>query len=160
MWALVERMMSGDTPAAVLLTQVIDEGVSTTSGTRFEKITRKAWKRFGKVNPAVVREGAFAAVTPGRSIVLFGIKKEYKRSDPPEGVMRGYVRRFKIGDTAEYNAYNLVYLGKVTSITAKTVTVKHPHGPRKSVFDIETFNSKNYDLDVAEVVKRNSEWTD
>jgi hypothetical protein len=161
-WALVEKMLHGDSNAAVILSDLIGNGI-TTGSTRFERITRKAWTRFGRTTPAAVQPGAFAAVTPGRSVVLFGIKKEYKTSDPPAGAMRGYLRRFKVGDTAEYNSYNLVYLGKITKITAKQITIVHYPSQaqsRKSVFDVETFNSKNYDLDVEKAVKRNQEWSD
>ena len=153
-------MMAGDSNAAIVLNDLIEEGVEGGS-TVFEKITRRGYKRFGKEHAAVVQPGAFAAITPGRSIVLFGVKKEYKRSDPPGGVLRGYMRRFAIGDTAEYDSYNLVYLGKITAITPKRVTVDKGHGRQaKAVMDVETFNSKNYDLDVEAAIKRNQEWSD
>jgi hypothetical protein len=160
-WHLVEQMMMGDGNAAIVLSDLIGGGL-TAGHTRFERITRKAWKLHGHAHPAVVQAGAFAAVTPNRQIVLFGIKREYRRSDPPAGVMRGYLRRFKIGDIAEYAAFNLVSLGKITAISAKRITVARggESSYRKAFFDVETFNSKNYDLDVAAAIKRNQEWSD
>lgn len=158
-WALVERMMQGDTDAARVLDDVIEEGVSS-GKTRFVKVTRRAGRLYGKPYPEEVVPNHYAAVTPGRQIVLFGLRKVYEQG-AVGGVLRGYVRRFAVGDTAEYDSYNLVYLGTITSITEKRVTIDKGRGySRKAVLDIATFDSKNHDLDVEEAVRKNREWTD
>jgi hypothetical protein len=161
-WALLEGVLAGDADAALVMDDLIEEGVSSGS-THFVKITRKARKLYGRVTPAEVVPNAYAAITPGRQIVLFGMnKKKWKAGDPPGGVMRGYVRRFKIGDEAEHGSYNLVYTGPVTKITLKTVAVsrKDIGDSRGRVFDIESFSDRNWDFDVEAAAKQNRGWSD
>jgi hypothetical protein len=162
-------MLAGDTDAALVLNDVIEDGVSG-GKTVFLKIKSRAGKSHGISYGGAVKEGSFAAVTPGRQIVLFGIVDSYPpqkkgpdgRYYPQEKVKRGYVSRFRIGDTAEYDSYNLVYFGKITSITAKRVTIDKGRGSSsKSSLDIERFSSKNWDPDNLEQgMKRNREWSD
>lgn len=159
-WNLVEKMMNGDAEAAAILNDVIEEGVSS-GKTKFVKITRRGGQRFGrKYEPEVVPNN-YAAITPGRQITLFGTEKRY----PGGGMtpaMVPYVRRFQIGDVAEYDSYNLSYLGRISGITDKRVTIKKPDykGDAKASLDIAQFNSRNKNLNVAETVRRNQEWTD
>ncbi len=159
-WALVERMMGGDADAALVVSDAIEEGVQSGT-TKFVKITRKAWTRKGHTTPAFVKPGMFAAITPGSSIVLFGMERQF-RGGQPGGVMVGYLRRFRMGDQAEYGGYNLTYYGPIVSITAKQVRVaKRSEGRREvAAMDIEAFSSMNreFDLDVAR--KRNANWSD
>lgn len=160
-WSLVEQMMNGDADAATVLSDVIEEGVSG-GKTIFVPITLRATKRFGRVTPASVKPGAFAAITPGRSIVLFGVHKVYPKGSPTPQ-MRGYMRRFAIGDMAEYDSYNLVYYGPILTITPKTVTISKDRGGRrdeKASLSIERFNQKNYDFDLSLARRRNNEWSD
>lgn len=161
-WQLVEQMMEGGdagAAAALVLDDVIEEGVRSSSKTRFLKVTRKGGQRFGKKFPAEVVPNHYAAVTPGSSVVLFGLEKKYPKGAASARLV-GYIRRFRIGDTAEYDSYNLVYLGKIKKITDKQITIEHPYGDRRSVFDVATFDRKNYDLDVEAAVKRNQDWSD
>lgn len=160
-WALVERMLEGDTNAALVLNDVIEEGVSS-GKTKFVKITRRGYRRFGKEYPATVEEGQFAAITPGRQIVLFGIKDRWNGPGKSGYTKRGYLSRYRIGDTAEYDSYNLVYFGKITSITEKRVVIDKGRGySKKASLDIERFSHKNWDPDNLEQgLKRNREWSD
>ena len=83
-------------------------------------ISTKATKR----SPSTVVEGAFADITPGVSIRLYGEHKGYRK----DGGL--YDLTFKIGDVAEYDSYNLNYLGTIEKITAKTVTIRPRHGEK------------------------------
>jgi len=195
-WALVEKMLEGDAEAALVLNDAIEEGVSS-GKTTFMKIRSGGYykhvggqvvkgRRVGATRTLVegsdkVQEGQFAAVTPGRQIVLFGVTERWEQGPitghrrpevlgrpavpiygPGRHAKKGYLSRYKIGDTAEYDAYNLVYFGKITSITAKRVTIdKGSHHSRKAVLTIEGFNSKNWDPEnVTKGLKRNREWSD
>lgn len=153
--------MQGDADAAVVLTDLIQEGVRA-EVTQFVQITRRGYRRRGAEYPAKVEPNAFAAITPGRSIVLFGMNKnKWRKDDPPGGVMRGYVRRFRVGDVAEHGSYNLVYTGPIRSITPKRVTIDRSDiGNRPGSFDIEQFHSMNWDFDPEAADKRNREWMD
>ena len=155
MWRLVEQMMQGDADAAVVLTDLIQEGVRA-GDTQFVQIARRAYKRQGRTFPEEVKPNAFAAITPGRSIVLFGMNRNNR-----DYVMKGYMRRFRVGDVAERGSYNLVYMGPIRSITPKRVTIEDDErtGRTKSL-DIEQFHSMNWDFDLERAKKQNREWTD
>lgn len=67
---------------------------------------------------------------------------------------------FKIGDTAEYDSYNLVYLGTITKITDKTVQVTEYPGSRNEKrhnLNLYEFCYKNYDFDLDRINKQNME---
>lgn len=184
-WDLVEQILEGRVEAVDVLHDVIAEGVDG-GKTKFMLLERKAWKRQGHVNPAMLIKNQFAAVTPGRQIVLFGVKERWespdRRAQPrhsgwgkavayregpdrnaKDSVLRGYISRYKIGDVAEYGGYNLTYFGKVTGITAKRVTVSQGDTGQRGnkSFDIEQFSTKNWDPEnVQDGLKRNREWSD
>lgn len=159
-WTLVEKMLEGDVVAAKILNDVIEEGVSS-GKTKFVKITRRAFKRFGKTTPESVVADQYAAITPGSQIVLFGVKDQYEPGKR-DAVKRGYISRYKIGDTAEYDSYNLVYFGTISAITNKRVTIDKGRGySKKASLDIEQFSNKNWDPDnLEEGLKRNRNWSD
>lgn len=163
-WALVDEMMQGNTDAAIVLDDVIEEGVPGT--TKFIKITERARSWKGVHYPEKVRPNEYAAITSGRQIVLFGLEDYYPRTPgqiAPKAV-RGYLRRFRIGSVAEVGSYNLVYMGNVRKITPKTITVIENEGHRglekTHSMSIEKFNSKNRDFDLDAAVKRNQNWSD
>lgn len=159
-WALVERMMGGDADAATELDEIIGGGF-TAGATRFTRITSRSWKRSGHVYPGKIIKNHFAAITPRRQIVLFGM--EHRFAPGERGwVYRGYVRRFKMGDLAEYHAYNYVYVGRIVSISDKRVIIEKELGarggePPKASLDIETFDTKNHDFDLETIKKRNAD---
>jgi hypothetical protein len=67
---------------------------------------------------------------------------------------------FVIGDWAECDSYNLSYTGIIRSITEKTVTVEEYPGTsmaRKYRLKIGEFCWRNWDFNIGETQKRNSE---
>lgn len=70
---------------------------------------------------------------------------------------RGTDVTFTVGDTAEYDSYNLSYLGTITQITEKTVTIKPKYSERTRRLKIDEFCWRNYDFNLEEVIKRNNE---
>jgi len=99
------------------------------------------------------KPGEWAEVVPGESIRLFGAKK----SMTTEAGFIAYETKFEIGDTAEYDSFNLSYTGKIVSITAKTVTIQPPLNDKKRRLKIDTFQWRNWDFDAAETARKNSE---
>ena len=161
-------MLAGDADAAIVLSDVIDEGVSS-GRTKFVKIVRPGYKQFGKHHPEQIQTGQFAAITPKRQIVLFGI-----RGTPHRGY-KGYMSRYQIGDTAEYDSYNLVYFGEIIDISEKRVVFdtnakyrqRLPSGEqgrypvKKKVLNIYQFEWRNWDpKNLEDGVRRNREWND
>lgn len=70
---------------------------------------------------------------------------------------------FKIGDTAEYGSCNMSYMGEITAITDKTVTIVEYKGTRNERthrLKLADFCSRNWDFDLAKNLKRNHEWMD
>ncbi len=143
----------------------------TNGETTIVNITGKASKRFGKVHEAVVAHGHHAVIKPGVSITLIGEVKAGTKYvlDPatrmlvPNAEPVPYRTSFKLGDTAEYDSYNLAYMGTITKITAKTVEITAHHGTSNAKvhrLSIYNFDWRNYDFDLEANCKRNSEWTD
>lgn len=64
---------------------------------------------------------------------------------------------FKVGDTAEYDSYNLSYLGTITKITDKCVTIDPKYGERHRRLDLHTFMWRNHSFDLAAIEKSNME---
>ena len=65
--------------------------------------------------------------------------------------------KFEIGDTAEYDSYNLKYLGKITSITSKTVTIQPKYETRKRRLKLQDFAWRNWDYDFERISHENFE---
>jgi hypothetical protein len=78
----------------------------------------------------------------------------------------GLENKFKLGDSAEYDSYNLSYYGTIMGITDKTVIIVCRHDMiahrrnepvhRKRV-KLENFCWRNIKFDLDEVQKRNTE---
>lgn len=68
-----------------------------------------------------------------------------------------FSKTFSIGDTAEYDSYNLHYLGNIVKISNKSVTIEEEYSTRKHRLDLYTFISRNKDLDVEEIAEKNHE---
>ena len=90
-----------------------------------------------------------AEIEPKKSIRLFGTFNNLTKGP------RQYDITFKIGDKAEYDSYNLIYVGTIISIGEKTVTIEH-HGER-SRLNLENFASKNWDFDFDKIQAYNHE---
>ena len=110
-------------------------------------ISTKATKR----SPSTVVEGAFADITPGVSIRLYGEHKGYRK----DGGL--YDLTFKIGDVAEYDSYNLNYLGTSEKITAKTVTIRPRHGEKVRRLSLHEFNWRNRHFDLEAIAASNAD---
>lgn len=150
-------MLRGDLGAAVELDVMIGDGI-TVGGTRFVRVTERARRIYGRVHPSEIVKGEFAAVTPKRMVVLFGVKD---RRDPATNTWRkaGYLSRYKIGDAAVYDSFNLVYIGRIKSIGASRIAIVDD-GKVHSL-DLAKFSRKNWDpATIEKSLKRNQEWMD
>ena len=93
-----------------------------------------------------------AEIVPGKSIRIFG---QYGNCcNGPQG----FDMTFNVGDPAEYGSYNLTYVGKITAIGMKTVTIAD--GRKVKRLDLNTFCWRNWDFDLEAIAKKNSEWND
>jgi hypothetical protein len=67
---------------------------------------------------------------------------------------------FLLGDTAEYDSYNLIYTGRITKITDKIVQVTAYPGTqneRRYNLSLYEFCYKNYNFNAEQVAKHNAE---
>jgi hypothetical protein len=127
--------------------------VETVGGVvRYRNLKNRDWKRQGRTHQGDVRIGHHANVKPGESIELFGVSRERI------GLPAPYRRTFKIGDMAEWDSYNLSYIGRILAIGEKTVTID-TDGLRRGAqrLDICEFSRRNYDFDLEETERRNAE---
>lgn len=62
---------------------------------------------------------------------------------------------FHVGNSAEYDSYNLKYTGLITAIGAKTVTIT-ARGERAHRLDLYTFSWRNYDFDADKISSHNN----
>ena len=66
------------------------------------------------------------------------------------------MKRFEIGDSAEYDSFNMRYVGVITAIGAKTITIKEKyHDGRNHRLDTRTFAFRNWDFDDAAIAEHN-----
>lgn len=114
------------------------------------------------MNPS--RDLSVVVITVGKSIRVISTKDTSEKQ--PSGryatVRRMEVREFQVGEMAEYDSYNLSYYGPIKSITEKTVVIAERYGgkPKLHRLKIGQFVGKNYDFDLAQTQKRNSEYMD
>lgn len=80
-------------------------------------------------------------------ISLFGVKSR-------QSGIEIYRTIFRVGDKAEYDSYNLSYIGTITKITNKTVTIE-AHG-RTHRLNLYQFAWRNYDFDLAQRTEYNN----
>lgn len=91
--------------------------------------------------------GMKAEIDRNKSIRIFGSRSG-----------REYDKTFILGDQAEYDSFNLSYIGKIVGITDKTVTIQERYGrtPRKHRLKLYEFNWRNYDFDLERVTHENA----
>lgn len=65
------------------------------------------------------------------------------------------MRKFEIGDEAEYDSYNLHYTAPIVAIGKTTVTFKVDD--RKKRLKAESFAWRNWNFNAAEIARRNAE---
>jgi hypothetical protein len=110
--------------------------------------------------PDVYEAGMHATVTPGQSIRLHGVKRNVYIRDERTGRMvpgeRAFDLTFRVGDRAEGDSYNLSYVGRITSIGAKTVTIALDHLDRTVRLPIRTFTWRNWDYAAEQIAARNA----
>ena len=86
-----------------------------------------------------------ATLVPGKHIIV-----EHFRDDQFVSM-----RKFEIGDEAEYDSYNLHYTAPIVSIGKSTVTFKVYDGKRR--LKAENFAWRNWDFNAADIARRNAE---
>lgn len=133
-------------------------------------IKDRDWVRGGVKHEGKVREGHHAEIVVGKSITLHGAIPAGRRSVQdasgrwiPTTRPTLYVNVFHVGDVATYGGYNLTYMGRITAITAKTVSVVAYAGTcneKTHRLSIERFEQMNWDFDAAEASERNANWMD
>jgi hypothetical protein len=108
-----------------------------------------------------VAPGQFAGVVKGKSIRLTGVDKNRWVKCPVTGKrVPGEVKydvTFHVGDEAEYDSYNLRYIGTIVGIGAKTVTIDPGYGERKRRLNLSEFSWRNNIGTVEEKKASNSE---
>lgn len=86
-----------------------------------------------------------ATLVPGKHIIV-----EFFRDDQFVSM-----RKFEVGDVAEYDSYNLHYTAPIVSIGKSTVTFKvYDHKKRLKA---ENFAWRNWDFNAEEIARRNAE---
>jgi len=87
-----------------------------------------------------------ATLVPGKHIIV-----EFFRDDQFVSM-----RKFEVGDEAEYDSFNLHYTGQIVSIGKATVTIKNSWGDRRRL-KAQDFSWRNWDFNAAEIARRNAE---
>lgn len=109
------------------------------------KVRRHKGQEYTMEN-AVGKADVQAHVVRGKSIRLVG---RYNNKDVDI--------TFKVGDMAEYDSYNLHYLGEIKQITDKAVTIEPEYSGRTRRLDLHTFMWRNHDFDLEQTRKSNTE---
>lgn len=113
---------------------------------KVETIKARDMKRGSQTIAGEVLQGCHAEIVPGESIRVFG---DYRGRYFP------FDKTFKIGDTAEYDSYNMSYTGAIVNIGAKTVTIQKGDGTRTCRLSLYDFCWRNHDLDLDRIAERN-----
>ncbi len=113
-----------------------------------ENLQSRGCTRSGIHHPGHVAHGHHAEVAPRRFIRLYGIDRN------GVGGPMAYDRTFRVGDVAEYDSYNLHYLGMIVALGEKTVTIEEDTGAthRLTVYE---FSWRNRTVDLDQVAERN-----
>ncbi len=146
--ALIAQLLAGD--CSVI--PVLDDAVLETPG--YLLIVRPSWTLHGHVHPETREIGRYAYVSTRKPIASIRIMGRAWR-----GVEGPYDRTFVVGDMVEHHSFNLSYHGRIKSISASSVVVATPnHGHTKTRrLTLDTFTSRNWDLDLNAAAARNLE---
>jgi hypothetical protein len=109
----------------------------------FKPVFTKKYKRYGKVHHPQLSDFE-VKIVPQQEIVIRQVPDENGRYKWTCDVSE---RTFRVGDWAEYDSWNLNYLGQIVAITNKTVTIvdyPNSHNPRKRRLDLHTFCWRNF----------------
>jgi hypothetical protein len=103
-----------------------------------QQVFTKARQRFGTIYPAQATDYA-VEIVKNKSIVVY-------KNDV-------LANSFNLGDTAEYDSYNLRYTGNIVAISDKRIVIES-YGRNYSL-DINTFCWRNHDFNAAKVAEQN-----
>lgn len=133
-----------------------DKGIQRVTRTcariRIENVRHRDYVRSGVRFPGRIHEGHHVDIVPRQSIRLYGHEWNGREKIP-------YDITFKVGDKAEYDSYNLHYIGVIESIGEKRVTIRDDSG-RIHKLEIADFSFRNRDFHLAKLEKANAEWLD
>ena len=114
------------------------------------RVYTKARKQRGIVYPAQATD---YSVEFGAGLIT--IFKDDKNGNPVRG------RTFDIGDKAEYDSWNLSYIGDVAKIGKKTITIiaykGHSGMERAHQLDLNAFCYRNWDFNLGDAQAHNNE---
>lgn len=122
---------------------------------QFLPVMTKARKRMGNVYPSTHTEFEYAIERTSDTNEYFIAIRMKQQSD--DGYRYTKPKVFRIGDTAEYDSYNLSYMGTIKSITSTTVTIVPKYRDKAKRLNIHEFSWRNYDFDVAKKSAENTE---
>ena len=103
-----------------------------------QQVFTKARQRFGTIYPAQATDYA-VEIVKNKSIVVY-------KNDV-------LANSFNLGDTAEYDSYNLRYTGNIVAISDKRIVIES-YGRNYSL-DINTFCWRNHDFNAVKVAEQN-----
>jgi hypothetical protein len=114
-----------------------------------QRVMTKAHKRFGVEYPATPTE-YLVVIEKNKSIQIYREGKDGSIT---------VCRKFELGDIAEYDSYNLSYLGTIKSISDKSVTIVKTYGKdvKQHRLGLYEFCFRNYRFDLEETRRQNAE---
>lgn len=132
--------------------------------------------RFGVKHEGEAAVGHNLEIVVGVSVRLFGTENNRYVKDASGRMVPGsfeYSRTFKVGDAAEYDSFNLSYVGTITAITEKTITICESNfckcgcslgscsrgctTGKAHRLDLSEFSRRNKHFDAQETAERNHE---
>jgi len=117
---------------------------------KFVNVAYPVSKRYGVVSGGGPSEYEVSLV-PKKSIA---VKRVGKYATSPI--------EFKVGDWAEYDSYNLTYVGKIVAISPKSVTIdvnaKYSwEKPKMKRLNLYEFSWRNYDFNLESIAAKNAD---
>ncbi len=138
--------------APVADTKVVRDGKKVT----VYNVAANDYTMNGEKRPGPVSFGENVELVSGKYVRLFGVKDRVV-----DGVLKEveYDKKFAVGDSAEYDSYNLSYIGKIVSIGEKTILVEASATGRskKKRLSLYDFSWRNWDFDADAIAARNLE---
>lgn len=107
---------------------------------KYIKVMTLKRTHFGKVYPAQETEYS-VEVDKNQSISIFKNDK--------------LLNTFGMGDSAEYDSYNLSYYGEIVGISEKSVSIKEQYGSKVHRLDMHKFCWRNYNFNEAQASSEN-----
>jgi hypothetical protein len=85
------------------------------------------------------------------SIRIYGDDNNTRREPTP------FDKTFQVGDWAEYDSYNLRYIGQIIAIGENTVTIQKQSNRETDRLSLAKFAWRNDDFDMARIERYNAE---